>query len=332
MSHSKSPKLSQLSFMRSLQSSQNSLEPKSSYSDQNLDPLQEEQPLVLSQSPIEKQNAKAYPNNHEELGYLNLLTNVLENGEERNDRTGVGTYSIFSANLEFDLQKHFPLLTTKKLHFKSIAHELLWFLRGDTNIKYLKENGVRIWDKWADAEGNLGPIYGAQWRNWKGRKGNIDQIANLMSSLKQDPFSRRHIISAWNPSELSAMALPPCHILAQFYRSKAGGLSCQFYQRSVDLFLGLPFNIASYALLTYILAKACSLTPEKLHFVGGDLHIYKNHTEQVRNQLSRRPYPFPSLKIKSTPMQIQELEKLEYTDIELLGYTYHPSLPAPIAV
>ena len=269
---------------------------------------------------------------HEELQYLRLLAGVLENGEERDDRTGVGCCSIFSGGLVFDLRKSFPLLSTKKLHFKSIVHELFWFLRGDTNIKYLNKNGVRIWDEWADKDGNLGPVYGAQWRKWKTKEGSIDQLAKLLDSLRQDPFGRRHILSAWNPGELDAMALPPCHILAQFYRTKAGGLSCQFYQRSVDLFLGLPFNIASYALLTYLLAKACSLFPEKLYFVGGDLHIYKNHTEQVKEQLRRRPFPFPSLKIKTTPKSVQDLEKMQYTDIELLGYESHPKLPAPIAI
>lgn len=273
----------------------------------------------------------------EELQYLKLLADVLQSGEEREDRTGVGTYSLFGASLTFSLRKYFPLLTTKKLHFKSIVYELLWFLRGDTNVKFLQENGVRIWNEWADEKGELGPIYGAQWRKWQSKEGSsIDQIALLIERLNKAPFARRHILISWNVGELAAMALPPCHVLAQFYVSKAGGLSCQFYQRSADLFLGLPFNIASYALLTTILAKTCNLFPEKLHFVGGDVHVYKNHVEQVQTQLSREPYSFPSLKVtremKGNPDPVRELEKIQYTDFELSNYQCHPPIPAPIAV
>lgn len=270
---------------------------------------------------------------HEESQYLELLANILESGEDRDDRTGVGVRGIFSSSMQFNLEGQFPLLTTKKLHFKSIVHELLWFLRGETNTKYLNEHGVTIWDEWADANGELGPIYGAQWRKWGTAQGkNIDQLSRLISDLRENPFSRRHLLNTWNVGELDKMALPPCHILAQFYVSKRGGLSCQFYQRSVDVFLGLPFNIASYALLTYIIASMVGLFPEKIYFMGGDVHLYNNHFEQARQQLQRQPHPFPSLYIKPSFINVKEMEKLAYSDFLLENYTAHPSLRAPIAV
>ncbi len=281
--------------------------------------------------------------NQEEEQYLSLLKRIIKDGEQRQDRTGVGTFSLFSASMSFSLKDSFPLLTTKKLHFKSIAHELLWFLRGDTNTQYLKENNVSIWDEWADEKGEVGPIYGFQWRRWPSQKGgaqkggainqidqidHIDQIAQLLKSLQDNPFSRRHILSAWNVGEIANMALPPCHLLAQFYVSKMGGLSCQFYQRSVDAFLGLPFNIASYALLTYLLAKITNLFPEKLYFIGGDVHLYNNHIEQAKTQIERKPFLFPSLYLKSD----LSLEKLKFEDISLQNYKHHSSIKAPIAI
>lgn len=262
--------------------------------------------------------------------YLNLLKLVMENGSERSDRTGVGTIGVFGAQARFDLRESFPLLTTKKLHTRSIIYELLWFLRGDTNIKFLNENRVSIWDEWADKDGNLGRVYGAQWRDWRAPDGrHIDQIKNLVEGIRKDPFGRRHIVSAWNPGELDKMALPPCHALFQFYVSPDGGLSCQLYQRSADLFLGVPFNIASYALLTMMVAQVCGLKPREFVHTFGDLHIYKNHLDQVREQLSREPRELPKMKLNPDR---RELDEFVYEDFTLEGYDPHPTIKAPIAV
>lgn len=262
--------------------------------------------------------------------YLNLLKLVMENGSERSDRTGVGTIGVFGAQARFDLRESFPLLTTKKLHTRSIIYELLWFLRGDTNIKFLNENRVSIWDEWADKDGNLGRVYGAQWRDWRTPDGrHIDQIKNLVEGIRKDPFGRRHIVSAWNPGELDKMALPPCHALFQFYVSPDGGLSCQLYQRSADLFLGVPFNIASYALLTMMVAQVCGLKPREFVHTFGDLHIYKNHLDQVREQLSREPRALPKMKLNPDR---RELDEFVYEDFTLEGYDPHPTIKAPIAV
>ncbi len=262
--------------------------------------------------------------------YLDLLRLVMEKGRDRSDRTGVGTRGVFGAQARFDLQNSFPLLTTKKLHTRSIFHELLWFLKGDTNIKYLHDNGVTIWDEWADSNGDLGRVYGAQWRDWRTPDGgSIDQISRLVEGIKKDPFGRRHIVCAWNPGELDGMALPPCHALFQFYVDSDGGLSCQLYQRSADLFLGVPFNIASYALLTAMVAQVCGLKPREFVHTFGDLHIYKNHFEQVKLQLSRQPRPLPKLKLNP---ERKRLEDFVYEDIEILGYNPYPSIKAPIAV
>ncbi|MFN8809157.1 MAG: thymidylate synthase, partial [Cyclobacteriaceae bacterium] len=231
--------------------------------------------------------------------------------------------------MRFDLQQGFPLVTTKKLHLRSIIYELLWFLKGDTNIQYLKDNGVSIWDEWADAEGNLGPVYGYQWRSWPGRHGaRIDQITHVMNSIRSKPDSRRHIVTAWNPADVDDMALPPCHALFQFYVAD-GKLSCQLYQRSCDVFLGLPFNIASYALLTHMVAQQCDLEPGEFVWTGGDTHIYSNHLDQVNLQLTREPYPLPTLKIRRKPSSIFDYE---FADFEILNYQAHPSIKAPIAV
>lgn len=254
----------------------------------------------------------------------------MENGSERSDRTGVGTIGVFGAQARFDLRESFPLLTTKKLHTRSIIYELLWFLRGDTNIKYLNENRVSIWDEWADKDGNLGRVYGAQWRDWRAPDGrHIDQIKNLVDGIRKDPFGRRHIVSAWNPGEIDKMALPPCHALFQFYVSPDGGLSCQLYQRSADLFLGVPFNIASYALLTMMVAQVCGLKPREFVHTFGDLHIYKNHLDQVREQLSREPRALPKMKLNPDR---RELDEFVYEDFTLEGYDPHPTIKAPIAV
>ena len=254
----------------------------------------------------------------------------MENGSERSDRTGVGTIGVFGAQARFDLRESFPLLTTKKLHTRSIIYELLWFLRGDTNIKYLNENRVSIWDEWADKDGNLGRVYGAQWRDWRAPDGShIDQIKNLVDGIRKDPFGRRHIVSAWNPGEIDKMALPPCHALFQFYVSPDGGLSCQLYQRSADLFLGVPFNIASYALLTMMVAQVCGLKPREFVHTFGDLHIYKNHIDQVREQLSREPRALPKMKLNPDR---RELDEFVYEDFALEGYDPHPTIKAPIAV
>ena len=262
--------------------------------------------------------------------YLNLLKLVMENGSERSDRTGVGTIGVFGAQARFDLRESFPLLTTKKLHTRSIIYELLWFLRGDTNIKFLNENRVSIWDEWADKDGNLGRVYGAQWRDWRAPDGrHIDQIKNLVEGIRKDPFGRRHIVSAWNPGELDKMALPPCHALFQLYVSPDGGLSCQLYQRSADLFLGVTFNIASYALLTMMVAQVCGLKPREFVHTFGDLHIYKNHLDQVREQLSREPRALPKMKLNPDR---RELDEFVYEDFTLEGYDPHPTIKAPIAV
>lgn len=261
--------------------------------------------------------------------YHKLLKHILENGNKKQDRTGVGTISVFGYQMRFDLSEGFPLVTTKKLHLKSIIYELLWFLNGDTNIKYLKDHGVSIWDEWADANGDLGPVYGYQWRSWPGRNGEkIDQISKLMDQLKKKPDSRRHIVTAWNPAEVDNMALPPCHAMFQFYVAD-GKLSCQLYQRSCDTFLGLPFNIASYALLVHMVAQQCDLEVGDFVWTGGDVHIYNNHIEQVNLQLSREPFALPRLNIKRKPSSIFDYQ---FEDFEILNYQSHPSIKAPIAV
>jgi len=264
--------------------------------------------------------------------YHDLLRLVLDHGRPRDDRTGTGTLSIFGAQTRFDLRNEgpgFPLLTTKKLHIKSIIYELLWFLRGDTNIRYLNEQGVTIWDEWADETGDLGRVYGAQWRDWHGANGaRVDQIDSVIAQMKSNPQSRRLIVSAWNPAEIEKMALPPCHVLFQFY-VQDGELSCQLYQRSADLFLGVPFNIASYALLTHMVAQQCDLAPGDFVWTGGDCHIYSNHFEQVQEQLTRAPRPLPRLAIKRRPPSLFEYR---YEDFEVLGYDPHPHIKAPVAV
>jgi thymidylate synthase len=261
--------------------------------------------------------------------YLNFLETILEKGAHKSDRTGTGTRSIFGYDMRFDISKKFPLVTTKKLHLKSIIHELLWFLSGDTNISYLKENGVKIWDAWADEQGNLGPVYGKQWRRWKNAEGQeIDQIAQLIHNIKHNPDSRRLIVSAWNVGELSEMALPPCHLLFQFYVAN-GCLSCKLTQRSADAFLGVPFNIASYSLLTYMIAQQTGLKPGEFIWSGGDCHIYDNHIEQVKEQLSRTPKALPTLEIIRKPDSI-----FDYTfdDFLVKDYECWPTIKAPIAV
>lgn len=261
--------------------------------------------------------------------YLDLMNDILENGSTKTDRTGTGTLSVFGRQLRFDLSKGFPLITTKKLHLRSIIYELLWFLKGDTNIKYLKDNGVSIWDEWADENGELGPVYGHQWRSWPAPGGrSIDQISQVIEQIKQKPDSRRHIVTAWNPAEVDKMALPPCHALFQFYVAD-GKLSCQLYQRSADYFLGVPFNIASYALLTYMFAQQCDLAPGEFVWTGGDVHLYTNHLEQAKLQLGRDPFPLPQLKIKRKPASIFDYA---FEDFEILDYQAHPSIKAPIAV
>jgi thymidylate synthase len=261
--------------------------------------------------------------------YLDLMSEILEKGAKKTDRTGTGTLSVFGRQLRFDLSEGFPLVTTKKLHLRSIIYELLWFLKGETNIKYLKDNGVTIWDEWADENGELGPVYGHQWRSWPAPGGkSIDQISQVLLQLKQKPDSRRHIVTAWNPAEVDKMALPPCHALFQFYVAE-GKLSCQLYQRSADYFLGVPFNIASYALLTYMFAQQCDLLPGEFVWTGGDVHLYSNHVEQARQQLERDPFALPQLNIKRKPESIFDYE---YNDFEILNYQAHPSIKAPIAV
>jgi thymidylate synthase len=261
--------------------------------------------------------------------YLDLLRLVLDQGKFKPDRTGTGTYSLFGAQARFPLSNGFPLLTTKKLHLKSIIYELLWFLRGDTNIKYLNEHGVTIWDEWAGPEGGLGPVYGAQWRAWRAADGQtIDQIQQVIDQIKTNPDSRRHIVSAWNVGEIPRMALPPCHALFQFFVHD-GRLSCQLYQRSADLFLGVPFNIASYALLTLMIAQVCDLKPGDFVHTFGDLHLYKNHLEQARLQLTRQPRPLPRIQLNPA---IKNINDFTYDAFQLLDYDPHPPIKAPIAV
>ena len=261
--------------------------------------------------------------------YLDLLARVLEEGVDRGDRTGTGTRAVFGHQMRFDLSAGFPLLTTKKLHTRSIFHELLWFIKGDTNIRYLQEHGVSIWDEWADENGDLGPVYGKQWRRWESPDGTeIDQLADLVAAIRATPESRRLMLSAWNPADLPNMALPPCHCLFQFFVAE-GRLSCQLYQRSADIFLGVPFNIASYALLTHMIAQQCDLGVGDFVWTGGDCHIYSNHFEQVATQLSREPMKLPTLRIKRRPNSIFDYK---YDDFELVGYESHPAIKAPVAV
>lgn len=261
--------------------------------------------------------------------YLDLLKHILEKGEKREDRTGTGTLSVFGYQMRFDLSEGFPLVTTKKCHLRSIIHELLWFLKGDTNIAYLKENKVSIWDEWADEKGNLGPVYGHQWRHWGNREKEIDQISQLIHQIKINPDSRRHIVSAWNVSDIEKMALPPCHALFQFYVHSDKRLSCQLYQRSADVFLGVPFNIASYALLTMMVAQVTHLKPGFFIHTFGDAHLYLNHIEQAKLQLSREPKALPIMKINP---KVQSIFEFTYEDFSLEAYDPHPAIAAPIAV
>jgi thymidylate synthase len=261
--------------------------------------------------------------------YLDLMRHVIANGTDRPDRTGTGTRSVFGYQMRFDLSEGFPLVTTKRLHLKSIVHELLWFLRGETNVRWLQERGVRIWDEWADANGDLGPVYGSQWRSWPdGQGGHIDQIAKLEEGLRTNPNSRRHIVSAWNPAEVDEMALPPCHCLFQFYVAE-GKLSCQLYQRSGDLFLGVPFNIASYALLTHMMAQVTGYAPGDFIHTFGDVHLYHNHFEQAEEQLSRAPRPLPRLRLNPARTSIFDFQ---YEDIAFEGYDPHPPIKGKVAV
>jgi thymidylate synthase len=261
--------------------------------------------------------------------YLDLMEHILESGVEKSDRTGTGTLSVFGYQMRFDLREGFPLLTTKKIHLKSIIHELLWFLKGETNIQYLKEHGVRIWDEWADGEGELGPVYGFQWRFWQDPDGGVvDQISQAVDQIKNQPDSRRILVSAWNVGQIEKMALPPCHLLFQFYVAQ-GRLSCQLYQRSADVFLGVPFNIASYALLTLMMARVCNLEPGDFVHTLGDTHLYLNHLEQTRLQLSRKPYPLPVMRINPA---ITSLDDFTYQDFELLNYQAHPHIKAEVSV
>ncbi len=263
--------------------------------------------------------------------YLDLLQHVLDHGSEREDRTGVGTIGVFGAQARFDLREGFPCLTTKKLHLRSIIHELLWFLKADTNIAYLHENGVTIWDEWADENGDLGPVYGQQWRSWPTPSGEaIDQIARVIDAIRTQPESRRLIVSAWNPADVEKMALPPCHALFQFYvNTSTRELSCQLYQRSADLFLGVPFNIASYALLTMMVAQVCGLKAGEFVHTFGDLHLYKNHLDQAREQLTRTPRPLPTMRINP---DVTEIDAFRYEDFDLIDYDPWPAIKAPIAV
>lgn len=261
--------------------------------------------------------------------YLDLMQDIIENGSQKGDRTGTGTLSVFGRQLRFDLESGFPLVTTKKLHLRSIIVELLWFLRGDTNVSYLHDHGVTIWDEWADERGELGPVYGHQWRSWPTPDGkSIDQISHVVEQIKKNPDSRRHIVTAWNPGEVDQMALPPCHALFQFYVSE-GKLSCQLYQRSADYFLGVPFNIASYALLTHMVAHQCELTPGSFVWTGGDVHLYNNHREQAKLQLTREPLPLPALLFHRKPGSLFEYQ---LDDFEIRNYQSHPAIKAPIAV
>ncbi len=266
---------------------------------------------------------------HPEEQYLDLLRLIIEDGVDRGDRTGTGTRSIFGHQMRFDLSAGFPLLTTKKVHLKSIIYELLWFLRGETNVRWLQERGVKIWDEWADADGNLGPVYGSQWRSWPdGKGGTIDQIAGVIESIRTRPESRRHIVTAWNPAEVDEMALPPCHCLFQFYAAN-GKLSCQLYQRSGDVFLGVPFNIASYALLTMMVAQVTGLQPGEFVHSFGDVHLYSNHVQQAHEQLRRQPKPMPRMTLNPDRHSIFDFE---YEDFMLTGYDPHPAIKADIAV
>lgn len=258
--------------------------------------------------------------------YLDLLKDIMENGVDKTDRTGVGTRSVFGRQMRFDLEKGFPLVTTKKVHLKSIIHELLWFIKGDTNVKYLQDNGVRIWNEWADENGNLGPVYGAQWRNWN--NDGIDQLGDVIERIKKTPNDRRLIVTAWNPSQIGQMKLPPCHMMFQFYVAN-GKLSCMLYQRSCDMFLGVPFNIASYALLTMMIAQVCGLKAGEFIHTLGDTHIYHNHFEQVREQLSHTPLPLPTMKINPN---VKDINDFKYEDFELVGYESYGTIKAQVAV
>lgn len=261
--------------------------------------------------------------------YLDLLQHILDHGVEKSDRTGTGTKSCFGYQMRFDLQNGFPLVTTKKLHLKSIIYELLWFLKGETNIEYLKDHGVSIWNEWADEHGELGPVYGKQWRSWEGVNGKtIDQVSDVINQIKKNPDSRRLIINAWNVADLPRMALMPCHTMFQFYVAN-GKLSCQLYQRSADVFLGVPFNIASYALLTMMMAQVCDLEPGEFIHTFGDVHIYNNHMEQVHLQLSRKPYPLPTMKLNSA---VKNIFDFQFEDFTLENYQFHPAIKAPVAV
>ncbi|MGZ3844736.1 MAG: thymidylate synthase [Flavisolibacter sp.] len=261
--------------------------------------------------------------------YLSLLQHILDNGVKKTDRTGTGTISCFGYQMRFDLQEGFPLVTTKKLHLKSIIHELLWFLKGETNVEYLKQNGVSIWNEWADESGDLGPVYGKQWRSWEGANGEtVDQVSEVIKQIKANPDSRRLIVSAWNVAELPKMALMPCHAFFQFYVAD-GKLSCQLYQRSADVFLGVPFNIASYALLTMMVAQVCDLEPGEFIHTFGDVHIYNNHMEQVQLQLSRKPFPLPAMKLNPN---VKNIFDFKFEDFTLENYQFHPPIKAPVAV
>lgn len=261
--------------------------------------------------------------------YLNLLQDILDKGNDKTDRTGTGTRSLFGYQMRFNLQEGFPMVTTKKLHLKSIIYELLWFLKGDTNVKYLQEHGVKIWDEWANAEGDLGPVYGKQWRSWEGANGKtFDQITDVVNQIKKNPDSRRLIVNAWNVADLPDMALSPCHCLFQFYVAD-GKLSCQLYQRSADVFLGVPFNIASYALLTLMIAQVCDLQPGDFIHSFGDVHLYNNHLEQAALQLSRKPYALPTMKLNPA---VKDIYSFEFEDFELANYEFHPHIKAPVAV
>jgi thymidylate synthase len=284
---------------------------------------------IASEMSAEPVTRPSGPPSQADVAYLGLLQDILDNGVDRADRTGTGTRGVFGRQLRFDLGAGFPLLTTKRVHLKSIILELLWFLRGDSNVRWLQEQGVTIWDEWADKDGELGPVYGKQWRSWEAKDGRvIDQIANVVTSIKNNPNSRRHIVSAWNPAEVDQMALPPCHCLFQFFVAD-GKLSCQLYQRSADVFLGVPFNIASYALLTQMMAQVTDLAPGEFIHTFGDAHLYMNHFEQAKLQLSRTPYPAPKMWINPDR---KDIFAFEYGDFKLEGYTAHPTIKAPIAV
>ena len=280
----------------------------------------------MSVSALRREDAQI---RHPEQQYLDLMRLLLETGVDKSDRTGTGTKSLFGHQMRFDLAQGFPLLTTKKLHVKSIVYELLWFLRGETNVRWLQERGVKIWDAWADENGDLGPVYGSQWRSWPdGQGGTIDQIANVVQSIKTKPDSRRHIVTAWNPAEVDEMALPPCHCLFQFYVAN-GKLSCQLYQRSADVFLGVPFNIASYALLTLMMAQVTGLEPGEFIHSFGDVHLYSNHVQQAREQLTREPKPLPRMNLNPDRQSIFDFE---YEDFVLTGYDPHPHIKGDVAV